>query len=237
MAISSIMGLGSLNVATLIDDGIHTAAYGGLRSGLEMLDDLLIPAGLSAISNRAMANSPTLKRTTDVTRATTALTARTHALDQQLSGEKQFHQKAKADLDMEKEQHRRLQSSHHDLNAKYQKLTGDYQALDTRHTTLTQNHQQLTKVSEYRRQKVGTVSGRIVPRVGGIATKAMATLPSRSIPYLGTATSIAFTGWELHGLCQVISDMEELNSSFGNAFHDPNRVCGIPKPSAFSYFQ
>lgn len=237
MAISSIMGLGSLNVATLIDDGIHTAAYGGLRSGLEMLDDLLVHTGLNALADTATAHSPTERRKTDVARVTTALTARNHELGQRLSGERQFHQKTKADLDVEKGEHQALKSRHHELNTKHQKLAGEYNDLDTRHTTLTQNHQQLTKVSEYRRQKVGAVSGRMVPRVGAIATKAVATLPGRILPYVGSATSIAFTGWELHELCQIISDMEELNGSFGNAFHDPNSVCGIPKPTAFSYFQ
>ena len=237
MAVSSILGLGSLNVATLIDDEIHTAAYGGLRGGLGMLDDLLVHTGLNAVADRVTKNSPTTIRTADVAKATTALTTRNLQLTRERDDERKSHLDTQSRFDTEKEQHQRLQSSHKELNAKHQKLTGDYNDLDSRHTALTKNHQQLAKDSADRQQKVRSISSRMVPRIGGIATKAVATLPGRIIPYVGTATSIAFTAWELHELCQVINDMEELNSSFGNAFHDPNRVCGIPKPSVFGYFQ
>ena len=235
IAISSILGLCSLNIATLIDDEIHTAAYGGLRSGLEMLDDLLVHTGLNAVADRVTANGPTERRKTDVARVTTALTARNHELDRQLSGEKQHHQQTIGDLYKEKGEHQRLQSSHKELNAKHQKLTGDYNDLDSRHTALTQNHLHLAKVTGDRQLKVRSITNRMVPRIGGIALKSATTLPGRAIPYVGTATTFVFTAWELSELCQLIFEMKDLNNFFGNNFHDPNNVCGIPRPSVFGY--
>lgn len=75
----------------------------------------------------------------------------------------------------------------------------------------------------------------MVPRIGGIATKSLATLPGRVLPYLGVAASVAFTAWEIKELCDLMNDLDELNISFGNAFNDPNKVCGLPRPTIFDY--
>jgi hypothetical protein len=53
----------------------------------------------------------------------------------------------------------------------------------------------------------------------------------RAFPYLGGPASVIFTAWEIAELCNLMNDLDELNISFGNVFNDPNKVCGLPRPS------
>ena len=238
MVTSSILGLGSLNFATLTNDGIHTVAYGTLHNMLAVAGDLLTRVGLEAsnIADQVTANSPTKVRESDVAKVTTKLTATNHQLTKSFDDEIRMSQKFKSDFDTEKEQHRLLQAEHHNLSSKHKNLTNDYAALDARHVALAKSHQQLTKASTDRQHKVRSISQRMAPRVGGIATKSLASLPGRAAPYLGTAASVVFTAWELSELCSLMNDLDELNIAFENNFSDPSKVCGLPRPTTFGLF-
>lgn len=238
MVTSSILGLGSLNFATLTNDGVHTSAYGTLQNTLALTADLLTRVGLESFNfaDRVTANIPTKVRESDVAKVTTKLTSANYQLTKRLDDETRMSQKFKSDFDTEKEQHQLLQAEHHNLSSKHKILTNDYAALDDRHVALAKNHQQLTKTSADRQHKVRSISQRMAPRVGGIATKSLASLPGRAAPYLGTAASVAFTAWELSELCSLMNDLDELDIAFGNNSSDPNKVCGLPRPTAFGLF-
>ena len=199
----------------------HTSLFEGLKQALGY-------ALTDNITNRLLSHSPTERRRSDVARETTKLTAQLQQLRNTAEHDRKDFQAEKDVLD---QRNRKISAEHDDLKTKHQKLATDHTELNTKHSKLTDDHQQLINTNRLRQDKVRTISGRIVPKLGGVATKSLTTLPGRVLPYFGAAASIAFTAWELTELCDLMNDLDELNISFGNAFNDPNKVCGLPRPS------
>lgn len=207
-SISAIVGLLSTNIATLTSDVAHTTVFDGLKQAIGYaLGDKL--------ANRLLNDSPTEIRKTDVARKTTGL--------------EQRNRKISAEHDELNTKHQKLAADHEDLNSRHNQLSADHDSLNAKHTTL-------TNTSKMRQDKVRQISARSIPRLGGIATKSLASLPGRVTPYIGAAFSITFTAWELMELCDMMNDLEDLNVTFGNVFNDPNKVCGLPRPSVPDFY-
>jgi FtsZ-binding cell division protein ZapB len=233
--LSVIAGLLTTNVASLTNDAAHTSLYDGLQ---QILGYTL----LESFANHLLSHSPTAVRQGDAVKATAKLTAEMQQLGNTVDLERKNHKieideldqhnrKIVAERDDWKTKHQKLTADHTDLNDKHSKLTSDHDELNKRHSKLTADHQQLSNKNQFRQDKVRAISGRMAPRIGGVATKSLATLPGRALPYIGVAASVAFTTWEIAELCNLMNDLDELNISFGNAFNDPNKVCGLPRPS------
>lgn len=225
----AIVGLLSTNIATLTSDIAHSTVFDALKQAIGYaLGDKL--------ANRLLNDSPTEIRKTDVARKTTALQSSVDTLEQE---KKSFQ----ADNDGLEQRNRKISAEHDELNTKHQKLAADHEDLNSRHNKLSADHDSLnakhatlTNTSKMRQDKVRQISARSIPRLGGIATKSLATLPGRATPYIGAAVSFTFTGWELIELCNMMKDIEELNVTFGNVFNDPNNVCGLPRPSVPDFY-
>ncbi len=222
--ISVIAGLLTTNVATLTSDVAHTSLFDELKQAMSY-------ALTDSLANRFLTHSPTVVRQGDVIKATAKLEQEKKDLQLGNIALDEQNKKISANHDDLKGKHQKLTTEHTDLNDKHSKLTNDHDELNKRHSKLTTDHQQLSNKNQFRQDRVRAISGRMAPRIGGVATKSLATLPGRVFPYFGVAASVAFTAWEIAELCNLMNDLDELNISFGNAFTDPNKVCGLPRPS------
>jgi FtsZ-binding cell division protein ZapB len=215
--LSVIAGLLTTNIATLTSEVAHTSLFDALKQAMSY-------AFTDNLAHRLLNHSPNEVRKSDVARRTTILET-----------EKDILRRRSITLEQEKvaldQQKQKISTEHDDLKSKHQKLATDHTDLNNKHSKLSADHQQLSNKNQFRQDRVRTISGRMAPRIGGIATKSLATLPGRALPYIGVAASVAFTTWEIAELCNLMNDLDELNISFGNAFNDPNKVCGLPRPS------
>lgn len=226
--LSTILALLSTNIATVASDTAHASLFDGLRQALGyILADTVVDSLLS--------HSPTTVRNTDIARKTARQTAEIHQLRNTVASAESNNKKLIADKIEIDNRHQKLTADHADLQAKHQKMSVDHDDLNDRHTKLANDHQQQVKTNRIRQEKLRAVSSRMAPRLGEIGTKSIATLPGRMAPYIGTAATVAFTAWELTELCNLMNDLDELNVTFSNAFNDPTKVCGLPRPTVFSF--
>lgn len=229
LALSAIFGLLSTNIATLASDTAHTSLFDGLKHALSYIF-------ADTVADNLLSLSPTTARSTDVAKKSTRQTAEIQRLQNVVSSVENSNKKLLADKTDLANRYQKLATDHDDLDAKHKKLKVDHDDLNARHTKITNDHQHMIKTNGVRQDKLRAISSRMTPRLGGIATKSIATLPGRMAPYLGAAASVAFTAWELAELCNLMNDLDELNITFGNAFQDPTKVCGLPRPSIFDFY-
>lgn len=245
LTVTTIIGLLSTNIATLTNDHVHAQAFTGLEALLQHIP-------LLANSTSLLSNSPTVTRKEDVAKRTGTLESEKKKLAQEklilVAGNEalaQVNRKISADQDELNARHKTLVATHNDLSDRHTKLVGDHNDLRTRHSKLVGDHNDLNSrhsklnadhaalghTAKLRQDTVRQISSRMAPRIGGIAAKGVVSLPARAAPAVGTAVSIAFTAWELNELCSLVKDLQELNNSFGQPLDDPDKVCGIPKPT------
>lgn len=222
--ISTILGLLSTNIATLTSDAAHTSLFDGLKQAIGY-------ALADTVADALLSHSPSSVRKTDVTRKSTQQTAEIQQLRNTLSAVETSNKKLVEDKADITKRFQKLSTDNDELKTSHQKLRTDHDELNTRHAKLNNDHQHLVNANRLRQDKVRAISSRMAPRIGGIATKSLASLPGRAAPYLGTAVSVGFTAWELTELCSLMNDLDELNIAFGQMFNDPNKVCGLPRPS------
>jgi DNA repair exonuclease SbcCD ATPase subunit len=258
MFLSCICGLGSLNIATLTTDSIHTSSFEGLRETLGYIVT-------DTFADKLLNNSPTTNRKVDVAKKTTHLTAENHQLRNTVSSLENSTSKIIADqsdisnryqkLAIEHDElkanhyklatdhtelntkHNRLTTDHHDQIAKYQKLATDHAELNTKHSKLSFDHNDLnvkhTKTIQIQEAQATTakkVASKIAPRVMHTATRAASSLPAKVAPLAGTAVTIGMTAWDIKDMCETLKDLNELNSAFGHPAINKDTVCGIKIP-------
>jgi len=84
-------------------------------------------------------------------------------------------------------------------------------------------------------EAIESASKNIAKRAAGGTARNLASMPAQRIPWLGLATMIGVTGWDIRDACATTSELDELNKAI-----DPDksidleveRVCGIEMPTS-----
>ncbi len=218
----------ALNVATLINDGVHTAVYDGLKRVLgtmiaaELLDTLL-------------SHSPISTRPTDIQKAT----ARLRTEITQLKHSNEALDSANRSL---KAKHEKLSADHDDLRSRHAKLDADHKNLAQQRTVLEKEHQALIKQnndlakvkadSELRtRTATQKLSGNVAKRSRNASARNIAGAAGEAIPFVGIPIVAGLLAWDVYDLCQNLKDLNEMNKTLGNELVDEKSVCGVHVPT------
>ena len=245
LIVSSLIGLGALNILSVVNEAVHNAIFGGLKSVLASVvqDEVL---------SRLLRNSPTAKRKSDVANATrilseekATLVASKNVLEAKHTalGREQASMKSK-NAELEKS-HAELTSKHAALEKGHAELTSKHAALEKGHAELTSKHAdlgrenaatlakhaELKSITAQRTATTKTISKRLATRAVRNATRNSSSVLAESIPYLGVAVVLGVTALDLHDACQTLKDMNELNAAFEQAQEDPSKVCGLKVPN------
>ena len=216
---SSIFGLGSLNVATLVHDGAHQFAYNGIQNILGVADSLLMRLGAEAVSHKLLAQSPTSKQEVHIKQART-----------ELDKERSEHRSLQSTHRNEVERHHALAAKHRDLDSRHQAVLKNYGDLEVRHAKLSSEHAALTKQQTQQAAVAKRVSERITPRITNTARRSVSSLPAKVAPIFGTVMAAGMTLWDIKDMCDTLRDMNELKSAHGLPATDHSAVCGIRLP-------
>jgi hypothetical protein len=68
--------------------------------------------------------------------------------------------------------------------------------------------------------------------MAGIATRSVASMAGKALPFVGTTVIVAATAWQLKSVCDITTQLSELDAAFNpnNAISN-NDVCGMPVPN------
>lgn len=220
---SSIFGLGSLNVATLIHDGAHQYAYNGIQNILGVADTLLMRVGAEAVSHKLLAQSPTSKQEVHIKQATAGIRT-------ELDNERSVHRTLQSTHRTEIERHNALAAKHRDLDSRHQAVLKSYGDLEARHARVSSEHAALTKQQTQQAAVAKRVSERITPRITNTAKRSASSLPAKVAPVFGTAMAAGMTLWDIKDMCDTLRDMNELKSAHGLPATDHSAVCGMKLP-------
>lgn len=220
---SSIFGLGSLNVATLIHDGAHQYAYSGIQNILGVADTLLMRFGAEAVSHKLLAQSPTTKQEVHIKQATAGIRT-------ELDTERSAHRTLQNSHRTEIERHQALAAKHRDLDSRHQAVLKSYGDLEARHANLDSKHAALTKQQSQQAAIAKRVSERITPRITNTARRSASSLPAKVAPIVGTIMAAGMTLWDIKDMCDTLRDMNELKSAHGLPATDHSSVCGMKLP-------
>ena len=231
-----ILSLVALNILTLIDDAIHSMAYGVLESLTER-------AAVKAVAERLLGrpileNSPTNNRKKDVRIATKKLEAEKASLDKEkktLIGHNDDLMKAKKDLDGK---YAALQNDTNELKNKNNVLEREKKDLANKHDTLEKSkkdleakHDELQKVGQKNNGAVKKTSGKIARRSVTLVARNVSSMAAEAIPLAGTAVIVAVTAWDVYDSCQTLKELNEMSTEIGIEPEDENRVCGVHVPT------
>ena len=231
LIVSSLIGLGALNILSVVNEAVHNAIFGGLKSVLASVvqDEVL---------SRLLRNSPTAKRKSDVANATrilseekATLVASKNVLEAKHTalGREQASMKSK-NAELEKS-HAELTSKHAALEKGHAELTSKHADLGRENAATLAKHAELKSITAQRTATTKTISKRLATRAVRNATRNSSSVLAESIPYLGVAVVLGVTALDLHDACQTLKDMNELNAAFEQAQEDPSKVCGLKVPN------
>lgn len=214
---SSLFGLGSLNVATLIHDGAHQFAYNGIQNILGVADTLLMRVGAEAVSHNLLAQSPTSKQEVHIKQAIAGIRT-------ELDNERSVHRTLVSTHRTEIERHNALAAKHRDLDSRHQAVLKSYGDLvSSEHAVLTKQQSQQAAVAR-------RVSERITPRITNTARRSASSLPAKVAPVFGTVMAAGMTLWDIKDMCDTLRDMNELKSAHGLPATDHSAVFGMKLP-------
>jgi hypothetical protein len=221
--ISTIFGLASLNLATLTNDSAHSAAFGGLEQMLGYLGHL----GAGKVADSLLSHSPTKVRQNDIAQKTSQLSARTSHLQQSVDILDGINKRTSFEKSELQGKHNQLSADHDELLTKHKKLSINYDDLNDIHGKLSTEHTNLNRVSAARSAAAQRATSRIAPRLATTAARAVATLPARAAPFVGTAIVVTVTTWEITEMCETLKDLNEMNATFGHPAIDQSSICGL----------
>ncbi|PSJ16433.1 hypothetical protein [Nitrosomonas supralitoralis] len=210
LLIFSFLGLLSLNIATLVNDELYTAAFRALTS---VLKHALGPT----LTDQLISHSPTIQRENDVRIATKKLSD----INKTLIREEEILTK----------KNKRLTKDNGVLTKNNKTLIKDKEILTEANKVLKENHAKLISGSARKSAAVQKVSQRIASRSIAGATRNIASLPGETIPILGTTLIIGVTAWDILDSCEDLKDLNKLNSAFKHPLEDQDVVCGIEIPT------
>ena len=98
-------------------------------------------------------------------------------------------------------------------------------ALVLEHNMLRRTHLSLAETSK-------AVSRRVAIRTATGATRSATTLAGKALPYVGAASVLALTAYDLADACQTLKDANELALAAGAAKgSEESTICSLPVPS------
>lgn len=98
-------------------------------------------------------------------------------------------------------------------------------ALIKEHKALRHTHLALAQTSK-------AVARRVAIRTAGGATRSVSTLAGKALPYLGIASVLTLTAYEVADACQTLKDANELEIAAGAPpGSEEGRICGLQVPS------
>jgi hypothetical protein len=98
-------------------------------------------------------------------------------------------------------------------------------ALIKEHKALRQTHLALAQTSK-------AVARRVAIRTAGGATRSVSTLAGKALPYLGIASVLALTAYDVADACQTLKDANELEIAAGALQgNEEGKICGLQVPS------
>ena len=81
------------------------------------------------------------------------------------------------------------------------------------------------------KKKVGKITGRMAKRTSRGAVRNLASVPLESTPFIGVATVVGVTAFELYDACNTMKDLKELNKLMDHkAPEGVGTVCGLKMP-------
>lgn len=152
-----------------------------------------------------LSSSPTVMRDQQIDKATQTLKAERNAIE---------------------DKHSKLDAKHRDLEADYKKLDGSHRKLNTDHIQLQQRDKQRTALVQTFVQRIGARQARS-------AARNVASAPGKTIPIVGALLVAGATAWDLYEACEILGELEQLTTAFGNISNPSQRqnVCGLPVPT------
>ena len=191
-----IVGLVITNVMSLIDDAFHAAAYGVVGSVL----------GVGAIMMAAdlLKNSPTVKRRSDVQKATGAIEA-----------EKKAILAAKAEVE-----------------AKHAALEKSHKVIEAEKAAVTKARDVLQEKTARRAAATSSFAKKVSVRTVKTVARNVSGMAAEALPYVGIAVMVGITALEIKDACDTLKDMNELKVAFELPKEDESVVCGLKVPTA-----
>ena len=209
LLLSSFLGLLSFNIATLINDTLHTSAFNVLSSVLG-----------NALGNLMLSHSPTVMRRQEVEK----LTKEKKELIKDNTTLQEKHTKLKTES-------KEVAVKTKELADKNKALEKDKEILTKNNTALQEKNTRLKTESAKRSDALQKTSKRMADRSTVGATRNIASLPGEAIPLLGTALIIGVTTWDIYDFCNNLKDLNELNTVFEHQLEDQDKVCGMKVPT------
>ena len=221
--IAAVVGLLTLNIATLTNDAVHSTGY-------SLLERTLGVALSAAALGDILANSPVRKKRAEIDVATRTMRSERdalHASNAILSGERDSVTKKHNELD---ERHRALSNEHAGLQGKHKKLEVDHAVLEGNHKKLTTDHDGLKAQSMKRAQVARATSQRIGSKVATVGARGVSSFLPRIAPLAGAAVSAGVLAWDIADLCDTMKALDDLDEAFGQPHSGQGKVCGLTVP-------
>lgn len=108
--------------------------------------------------------------------------------------------------------------------------TQNFIKLSKSNAELTTRHMELKQISTKRAEVVSQVSNRVARRAIVNAGKNISSVAVEALPFVGATTMLALTASDIYDDCQMLKDMNELNTTFGQAMHEEATVCSLKVP-------
>lgn len=219
-----IIGLGLVNVLTLMNEEAHTRGYNFLKAIAEhTLPDV--------VADRLIQHSPTVRNKQVIETATRSLHAANIGLEAR-------NLQLAADNIQLLDTTKTLAAKTQDLAMKTNKLAHAAKTLADETNLLAREQvalrgslAMLKTRSDVQRTAVKVFSHRLVTRSAFNASRNVATVPGKALPFVGTGIIVAATTWDLYDLCMTIKEMNAVNAQFEIEAEDVRKVCGLPAPS------
>jgi len=138
-----------------------------------------------------------------------------------------------------KEERDAIAEKHRKLNTDYKALGDDHKKLEGDHRSLSAAHTQLQQQGKQRAAMVDTVVQRVGARQARSAARNVASAPGKTIPVVGAALIAGATAWDIYEACELLNDLDQLATAFGNssARIQRQKVCGLPVPTQAGLLQ
>lgn len=189
-----------LNVLTLANSSMHTRAYGFLEKFVSTPAAIKIASGL--FQQHLLANSLVSRQRQEIDASVGAIRAR----NLELVGATRV------------------------LVDKTTRLVAEKKAQDLALASLARSHATLTKLHETQTVAAKKLATNAALRATRGMTRNLRTVAGKAIPFVGTAVTIAGTGYDVYDACNALREVNEFEVATGGSTHELTTVCGFHLP-------
>ena len=200
------------NVATLLSERIHNAAFGVLTTAATLAGQVAADAILARSPTKAKAQ---------------AVDIATRQIQNELTGLQTKNRALTAESDA-------IKASRSVLEREHRALRIENDTVKTSRAALANENETLRTVAAKRARTVRAVATKTTSLLATRSAGAIKTLPMRAAPYVGIAALIGFTTVELKADCELAQEIAKLNAEHGNDPIDIGQICKavemVPSP-------